>query len=438
MGGKVPARTDNAAIAEAQAAALFEELSRVQGDLMSENQKMTREMRDAASRLLDAAAHGNVAELRRLVHDRRIDVNTLDHDRRSACHMAAAMRSLPALEFLIGECAANPNMTDRFSRTPLDEAVAAKHAKAEKYLRKHGAMLSSACSGSSSARSGASTTLSRQSSGGGQKALGNIPTTNSAGSLGHGHASLFRRSWRSGAPGTPPPIPTDALQPQATLFQLPRRDMVTPNHLSLIKTGWLRKLSKGGWTTNWNRRYFALSGSTLFYADNDEKITFAPKVFASMRHLHVLQIDHAGHSFAYPHLFALSDASGEAALYLSASSDSERLDWMRALASARHAPACDMGRLSDLFMLRQRQLDDLSSVCYGSAVSAPSRSAGSRRQGAETGGRELTYSQWAPMLYEGNTLRRQPSAVDYSETPSWLLPFLRCLPVPVQKCLRNI
>jgi len=436
MGGKVPTRTSDADIAEVEAAALYEELSRVQGDL-GKNRQQTRWPNEAAFRLCDAAAHGDVAELRHLVHEHGIDVNTVDYDRRSACHLAAAVGSLPALEFLVGECAADPNLLDRWGRTALDEAVTARHAKVEKYLRKHGAVRPSPFSGASSARSAASS-VSRQSSGAEMKSTGHSATAGNGDAS--GQSSLFRRVLRGAPQGTAPPSSAGALQPQATLFQLPRRDMVTPTHLSLIKTGWLRKLSKGGWTTNWNRRYFALAGSTLFYADNDEKITFASKVFADVRHLHVLQIDHAGNSFSYPHLFALSDASGDAALYLSASSDSERLAWMRALASAKLAPPCEIGRLSDLFMLRQRQLDDLTSVCYGPAVSAPSHSTGTmkRRAAPEVGSRQLLYSQWAPMLYEDSTIRREPSAVDFSGTPSWLQQCLRCLPLPMQKCLRHI
>jgi len=152
----------------------------------------------------------------------------------------------------------------------------------------------------------------------------------------------------------------------------------------------------------------------------------------------VLQIDHAESEFSYPHLFALSDATGEGALYLSASSDSDRLGWMRALASVRLAPACDVGRLSDLFMLRQRQLDDLAGVCYGEANSAPSYARGTPNP--YFGPKDLAFSQWAPMLYQDNstsTLRRSAS-VDYSETPSWVQSWLKCLPVQVQKCLRNI
>jgi hypothetical protein len=413
---------------------VYEELSRVQVDLDKSHQ-LTRPTHEAAFWLCDAAARGDVAELRRLVNERGIDVNMVDYDRRSACHLAATVGSLPALDFLVGECKADPNLPDRWGRTPLDDAISARHSKSERYLRKHGAMRFSPRSATSSAPSVSS--LSRQSSGTEVKAAGNAKDGNGSAP---GQTSFFRRR---AAQGAAQHSAAEVLQPQATLFQLPRRDMVTHNHLSLIKTGWLRKLSKGGWTTNWNRRYFALAGSTLFYADNDEKITFSPKVFADVRHLHVLQIDHAGTSFSYPHLFALSDASGEAALYLSASSDSERLAWMRALASARLAPPCDMGRLSDLFMLHQRQLDDLTSVCYGPAVSAPSLSKKNtndrkRRVGPEMGNRELLYSQWAPMLYEQTSVRREPSAVDYSETPAWLLRCLRCLPLPVQKCLHNI
>jgi len=45
----------------------------------------------------------------------------------------------------------------------------------------------------------------------------------------------------------------------------------------LIKQGMLTKLSKGGFTANWNRRAFVLIGSSLFYAKDRTTLTAQPK-----------------------------------------------------------------------------------------------------------------------------------------------------------------
>jgi len=43
----------------------------------------------------------------------------------------------------------------------------------------------------------------------------------------------------------------------------------TPNQVS--RKGWLYKLARGG-RVSWQRRYFALAGSTLFFADDPDVI----------------------------------------------------------------------------------------------------------------------------------------------------------------------
>jgi hypothetical protein len=44
----------------------------------------------------------------------------------------------------------------------------------------------------------------------------------------------------------------------------------------VLKEGVLTKLSKGGFTANWNRRAFALIGSSLFYAKDREHLLNQP------------------------------------------------------------------------------------------------------------------------------------------------------------------
>ena len=50
----------------------------------------------------------------------------------------------------------------------------------------------------------------------------------------------------------------------------PGRDKRGEATLRVYRQGTLTKLSKGGFTANWNRRQFVLIGSTLFYANNKE------------------------------------------------------------------------------------------------------------------------------------------------------------------------
>ena len=55
-----------------------------------------------------------------------------------------------------------------------------------------------------------------------------------------------------------------------------------PQTANLIKQGMLTKLSKGGFTPNWNRRAFALCGSSLFYAKDADELLKKPKLFAEV------------------------------------------------------------------------------------------------------------------------------------------------------------
>ena len=50
----------------------------------------------------------------------------------------------------------------------------------------------------------------------------------------------------------------------------------------VLRQGLLTKLSKGGFTANWNRRSFALIGSSLYYAKDSATLATQPKLFAEI------------------------------------------------------------------------------------------------------------------------------------------------------------
>ena len=58
--------------------------------------------------------------------------------------------------------------------------------------------------------------------------------------------------------------------------------------ISVLKQGMLTKLSKGGFTANWNRRAFALLGSSLYYAKEKAGLAIQPKLFAEVTGCQVL------------------------------------------------------------------------------------------------------------------------------------------------------
>ncbi|KAL1520012.1 hypothetical protein AB1Y20_023492 [Prymnesium parvum] len=85
-----------------------------------------------------AAAQGDVPLLRHLVRDCGIDVDGVSYDGRTALHLAASEGRLRVVTVLVEELHANTRPLDRWRRTPLDNAVDAKHTAIEEYLRAKG------------------------------------------------------------------------------------------------------------------------------------------------------------------------------------------------------------------------------------------------------------------------------------------------------------
>lgn len=90
--------------------------------------------------LIVSASEGDIAEVKRLIEECKVDINTCDHDGRTALHLAAAEGRLDIVKYLLSKNA-NINGFDRFHNTPLDDAVAGRKADVIKHLKSEGAHL---------------------------------------------------------------------------------------------------------------------------------------------------------------------------------------------------------------------------------------------------------------------------------------------------------
>ena len=122
-----------------------------------------------------------------------------------------------------------------------------------------------------------------------------------------------------------------------------------PVHVEL--RGWLTKLSKGGFTANWNRRAFALIGSTLVYAKNHETLIATPKVFAEVLGCDVRQweeerVEGKANVFAV-RLHSVDDPTPQhdEVLLLAADSRRDKFAWIDAIHRARELPPCSLDRV---------------------------------------------------------------------------------------------
>lgn len=73
-----------------------------------------------------------------LVKEDKADPNMGDYDRRRALHLAACEGLLPAVDVLLSELQANPNVCDRWGNTPLDDAKRSGHDAVVARLRRAG------------------------------------------------------------------------------------------------------------------------------------------------------------------------------------------------------------------------------------------------------------------------------------------------------------
>ena len=95
----------------------------------------------AGCNLLQGAARGDIPYMKHLlqVKPAKTHVNFRDYDRRTALHVAASEGHLAAVKFLVEECGARINRSDRWGGSPLDDAHRHRHMDVVQYLRQRGA-----------------------------------------------------------------------------------------------------------------------------------------------------------------------------------------------------------------------------------------------------------------------------------------------------------
>lgn len=85
--------------------------------------------------LLHGAGGGDLAALRR-AYMTGVNMQSANCESRTALHIAAAQGHYECVEFLLNICQVNPSPSDRWGRTPLDEATTFQHPKVVEILSK--------------------------------------------------------------------------------------------------------------------------------------------------------------------------------------------------------------------------------------------------------------------------------------------------------------
>ena len=90
---------------------------------------------------IDAAAKGSLKTVQALLDasDGKLDIDQGDYDHRTALHLASAAPGNLDMVRLLCMKGANPNVVDRFGRSPLDDAVTAGRSDIAAVLRNYGA-----------------------------------------------------------------------------------------------------------------------------------------------------------------------------------------------------------------------------------------------------------------------------------------------------------
>jgi hypothetical protein len=127
----------------------------------------------------------------------------------------------------------------------------------------------------------------------------------------------------------------------------------------VLKQGMLTKLSKGGFTANWNRRAFVLIGSTLYYAKDRATLNVQPKVFAEIYGCEARPFADDGHG--HSNVFAIrlpvkdEDAPSEnnfEMLLLAADTPREKFGWLDAVTQGSRMPPCPVSLVAPTLTLK--------------------------------------------------------------------------------------
>ncbi|CAI5439180.1 unnamed protein product [Caenorhabditis angaria] len=106
--------------------------------IYSDNKKMDprkqlKEEYDGQNKFMYATKMGDIAAIKRFLlmgHD----IHAKDYDNRSVLHLAAAEGDYQTLEYLLSKWKNSPEPTDRYGRTPLDDAKIFEHSECIKLL----------------------------------------------------------------------------------------------------------------------------------------------------------------------------------------------------------------------------------------------------------------------------------------------------------------
>ena len=93
----------------------------------------------AGCNLLQAAAKGDLDEVKLILYLGKTHVNFRDYDRRTDLHVAASEGHLHVCHFLVEQKGARINRSDRWGGSPLDDAHRHRRSEIIQFLRKHGA-----------------------------------------------------------------------------------------------------------------------------------------------------------------------------------------------------------------------------------------------------------------------------------------------------------
>lgn len=104
-----------------------------------EDLEVSPELFAAGCNLLQAAARGDLLQMKQLLETNKTHVNFRDYDRRTALHVASSEGHLEIVQFLVEEQHARVNRSDRWGGSPLDDAHRHRHQDIVEYLRQHNA-----------------------------------------------------------------------------------------------------------------------------------------------------------------------------------------------------------------------------------------------------------------------------------------------------------
>ena len=378
--------------------------------------------KDEAAMLCSAAHEGWEAGLRELIFTMGLSPDLGDYDGRTAMHLAASTGHLGLLRFLVEEAGAAVSPRDRWDATPLDDAIVHGASQHVTYLWSRGGELGR-------------------------------PERNARSLELLAGASVF--ATRFG----------EVVLMEAPHMAAGGTSLVPHAHPQVTRKGWLHKVKRGGMAATWQKRYFALAGSSLYYAADPDVLQADPKLFCELGdpqrpfevmlapspvrgHSHVFAIVigagattatgsapvDAGFASA-PVTMAEAEAAGrqQEVLLLQADSVDEREAWATAIAAAQPQPPCRQIALAGLLTYHQLAVGDRHrgggfAAVYRYETRAEPSGAPFLLAGPGEGEPQVARGRWAerclsciPMTHSLDATGREQFATDAAEVAQWLI-----------------